>query len=596
MPRPLTVGVAPVSIAIFLLTSCSAPLRPRDAADDGKGLGPAVTSALERELAQLPTTAAPLPPPAASTDVEQTLISRRTELEAIGPQWTQGGTGLDVGPGLDVAAPTEVQLGLKTAIQKAVQNNLAVQAARVTQAISDAQLAQAEAAFDATLFADTNFTRSTQPGIGTVVGGGVLINSLRNNREWAFTTGIQKPLVTGGRVEVSTSMSRNTIFPTSAYSPDPAWSTAVNLGLVQPLLRGFGTDVNMAQIRVARNTDRIAYEQMRSQLLQTVANAEAAYWRLALARQRLVAAKWLVEVGTESRDVLARRREFDATLAQYANAVATVEQRKASVIEAQRAVQLANNTLKAVMNDPDLPVGGEASIVPMDLPVDAPVQQDLRQAIISAAEKSPEVAAALLNIDSTSIGVTVADNQRLPQLDLEGRLGWFGLDGDFGQAYSDITSGDFVEYVVGARFSQAIGNQAAEAGYREARLSRSKAVLAYRASVQSAVLQVKNALQDVRTNYDLIRQNRAFRLAQAENLRALLVSEKTLAALTPEFLQLKFQLQDTLARAQLQWVGSLTEYNVAMSELYRAMGTGLDMNQIEIKVIDPKTEGTLASK
>jgi outer membrane protein TolC len=115
-------------------------------------------------------------------------------------------------------------------------------------------------------------------------------------------------------------------------------------------------------------------------------------------------------------------------------------------------------------------------------------------------------------------------------------------------------------------------------------------VLAYRAAVQNAVLQVRNALQGVATSYDLIAQNRAFRVAQAENLRALLVSEKTLGSLTPEFLQLKFQQQDTLARAQVQLAGSLTSYNVAISALHRAMGTGLEMNQIEIEVVDPTVE------
>ena len=57
------------------------------------------------------------------------------------------------------------------------------------------------------------------------------------------------------------------------------------------------------------------------------------------------------------------------------------------------------------------------------------------------------------------------------------------------------------------------------------------------------------ALQRVATAAELIRQNRAFRLAQAENLRALLVSEKTLAALTPEFVQTGADFQRIKARS-----------------------------------------------
>ncbi|MBL9120201.1 MAG: TolC family protein [Phycisphaerae bacterium] len=589
-PRPVLSGLFlsafVLALSPVLLSGCSSPLRPDERTDDGSRLSPAVTSALEREIANLPTTPAVRPTESGASAVENTLAPRREELDRLGPQWMIGSGGLDIGPTLGGQDRQEVQLNLKSAIQRAVQNNLSVQASRIDLGISESRLAAAEAAFDFTLFADTSFDRNTQPLIGTVAGASVL-NTVNNVRDWSLTTGIRKPLVTGATVDVSTSMSRTHRYPLSDYSPDPAWASAVSMGITQPLLRGFGSDVNMAQIRIAENTDRATFEDLRSSLLATVADVETAYWRLVLARQQVVAAQWLVSVGTEVRDVLERRQNFDATKAQYANAVATVEQRKASVLSAQRAVNEANNALKALMNDPDLPVGGDVAVVPIDVPVEVPVTQDLRAAIVTAADRSPNVAKALLGIDSASIGMIVADNGRLPQLDLEGRLSWFGLDGNFGDSYEEIGSGDFVDYLVGLKFSQAIGNRAAEATYREARLSRSKAVLAYRAAVQNAVLNVRNALQGVATSFELIRQNRAFRVAQSENLRALLVSEKTLGSLTPEFLQLKFQQQDTLARAHLQFVDALISYNVAISELHRAMGTGLEMNQIEIDVVDP---------
>lgn len=580
------------------LCGCQSPLRPRGAADDGSRLAPAVTSALEREIATLPPDG--LGPPIATgpTEIETTLATRGDELAALGPQWRRGFGGLELGPTLSGEARNEVGLGLEAAIGKGVRNNLAVQAARIDQGISEARLAQAEAAFDATLVASTSFSRITQPQVGFILPGGTVLNPIDNRRAWAFSTGLQQPLVTGGTVELSTGTSRTSFRPDDQYSPDPAWSSAVSLGLAQPLLRGFGVDVNMAAIRLARNQDRATFEEMRERLLNTVFEVEAAYWRLALARQVLVSFEWLLEAGIEVRDVLSRRRDFDATLAQYANAVATVESRRAEVLAARRDVNIATNRLKALLNDPDLPVGGEMGIVPVDVPVEAPLTRDLRASIVTATERSPAVMRALLAIDDRSIGVTVADNRRLPQLDLEGRLAWFGLDGEFGDSYSDVGSGDFVEYLIGARFSQAIGNRAAEAAFREARLARSRAVIAYRQAVQVAVLEVKNSLQDVLTNYELIRQNRAFRTAQAENLRALMVSERTLAALTPEFLQLKFQQQEALARAQIQLVRSLVDYNIAIAALQRAMGTGLEANRIEIEFPEPDTAapGSVAAR
>ena len=67
-----------------------------------------------------------------------------------------------------------------------------------------------------------------------------------------------------------------------------------------------------------------------------------------------------------------------------------------------------------------------------------------------------------------------------------------------------------------------------------------------------------------------------------------------LAALTPEFLNLLFQRQERLGEAQLQEVGALVAYNVAIAELQRATGTGLDANGIELVVVD--AEGTPAGR
>ena len=82
------------------------------------------------------------------------------------------------------------------------------------------------------------------------------------------------------------------------------------------------------------------------------------------------------------------------------------------------------------------------------------------------------------------------------------------------------------------------------------------------------------------------RLQRAFRLAQAENLRALLVDEQTIATLTPEFLALKFQRQQELANAQQQEIQALVDYNGAIAQLWQAMGTGLQMNRVELQVTD----------
>ena len=571
-----------LSLAGVLPIACQSPLassadeRLSDAAE------PILRASSERQLAQVaPGSARSIGP--VETDVDRMLAPRRDELLATGPQSAALGNTVAGTVPLTGETPQRMVLSLRAAVLSAVRNNLNAETARLEQAITAADVTRAEAAFDWVLGAGAGFERVDQPGIGVLFPGSTttVIPNVTNQRNWSFDAGIGRTLDSGGRVSLSAASSRIDNLGSNLFVPDPAWQSAVTLGLSQPLLRGFGSDVARAEVRLAENRDRLAQEAMRGELLSVVARAEQAYWALVSARARLVSAEWLVTVGEEVRDVLAKRREFDATLAQYANAVATVEARKALVIEARRSLSEAGNRLKAIINDPELPVGGEVDVVPADAPSDAPFVADLRKSIETALANAPSVQQALIAIESAGIGVTVADNARLPQLDLNANIAWFGLRDDFGDSYGDIADGDFVNYVAGLRFSQALGNRAADSTYREARLRRSQAVVAYDRAVQSTVLAVKNALTDCVAYRELAEQNRTFRLAQAENLRALLVDERTLAALTPEFLQLKFQLQNGLALAEDQYFASLVGYQNALAALAEAMGTGLEANQIE---------------
>ena len=53
-----------------------------------------------------------------------------------------------------------------------------------------------------------------------------------------------------------------------------------------------------------------------------------------------------------------------------------------------------------------------------------------------------------------------------------------------------------------------------------------------------------------------------------------------------EFLALKFLRQDGLATAQVAEAAALVEYNVAIANLYAAMGTGLERNRIDLSLVD----------
>ena len=566
---------------LILFPACESPYQGDTVSD----LQRSVRASVDRELRDLPLDSTSETTRSSVDRLPAEFSERLEELDALGPQRSAAGASLDLGSGLDGKTLETVSISLGDAIRNAVVHNLGIQRSRIEQAVSAAEIVRAEAAFDAVLGAGTNFARLDQPGNDLLIGNTFILDQGQNVSQWGFTTDIRKPLTSGGALELGFSGDRQNVNNDQPLKFNPAYESSINLGLSQPLLRGFGEDVNTASIQLARNADRLAAVQLQSRLLDLVVGVEQAYWNLVVARQDLVIAQWLVAEGERIRDILDNRRGFDTTLAQYADAVATVESRKTRRIKARRDVGLAADALKAIVNDPELPVGGEFDLVPVDYMIDAPFTFDLRDSIATALGRAPAIDAAVLGIDDASIREIVARNGRLPALDLRAEMAWLGLASDYGASVRAI-DGDFVDYVVGLQFSQPIGNRAAESVVRQARLRRSSAVIGYRQAVQDTVLAVKNSVRDIDAGYALVGQARNFRLAQAENLRALEALRETLAALTPEFLNLLFQRQERLGEAQLQEIGALVAYNVAIADLNRATGIGLDASGIDLVVVD----------
>ena len=574
-------------LAVAAVVGCKTPLREEADAELQRSLDATLT----REAGSAAAPGSGFQAEAETSSVFESLKGQRSTLDAMGPQAASAGVGLNVGPDLDGKRPREVLLTLQQAIASTVQNNLGVQQARLEEAMTQSDIIQAEAVFDTVLFAKGGYERSNipQPVLDLSGGGGgsFLLNPRADQKNANLESGFEQRFATGGNLAVSTRMQRQEFTdPNDQISPNPSYLNSVNLTLSQPLLRNFGTDVNLASLRLARNQDRRALQLLRRSLLESVARTEALYWQVFVARARLVSAEWLLKVGEDVRTLLERRRQYDTSLAQYADAVSKVEDRRASVIRAQRDLQRAVNELKRAMNDPRLPVGGSETIVVVDTPVDQPLRCSVADSMATALAQNPTVSAALLSIDDGAIGVDVADNGRLPQLDLLTTGALYGLNSNFGDAWNDLGDNDWIEYSVAATFRQPIGNRAAEAEYRRARLARSRAVIVYKTAVQGAVLDVRNALQEAYAGYRLISQTRAQRLAAAENMRALALDEENIAQLTPEFLALKFLRQDGLASTQFAEATALADYNIAIANLYAAMGTALERNRIELSLVD----------
>jgi outer membrane protein len=518
------------------------------------------------------------------SDVESELSDeRRTELDDMSGPTAYKGIKLD--PGIDLAGNEDAQvlrLSLQEAVALTVKNNLDLQVARMTPAISESRIVQAQAVFDATFFTDVNYSKLDTPqpdgSVSSVTG-----NSQRDDVE--LSTGIRKPLISGGQITVQADLNRNDSVP-SVFDVSKFYDADVLVNLEQPLLRNFGSDINRSNIVLAQNDRQAEAQQLKRRLLDVVARTEAGYWDLFFSQQQLRVRVRLLERSTQDRDRLIERRGYDASPVEITEANSFVELHRADVIRARSAVRVASDQLKRLINSPDLPIADETVIVPVDTPTDEPIAFSLLDLVTSALRHRPEMQIALLDIKDASVRQRVADNARLPLLNLAATVQMNGMSVSNGQdAFNQVDDGDFIDYLVGAQFEMPIGNRRAEGLYRQRELERRATSLVYQRQAQDVVLEVKNALRGVQTSYELIGATRAARRAAADSLRAIEVQEASGVALTPQFLiNQKLSTQERLADAEVQEAQALTDYHNAIAVLYQSVGTLLERNNIEFRI------------
>jgi len=518
------------------------------------------------------------------SDVESELSDeRRQELDDM--SGLDAYKDIDLDPGTDLLGTDTVQvvrLSLQDVVALAVKNNLNLQIARMTPAISEARIVQAKAVFDATFFTNANYTKQDTPQPTGAVPG-ISGNTQREDIE--LSTGIRKPLISGGQITLQTDLNRNEAVP-SVFAVNKFYDTDVLVNLEQPLLRNFGSDINRSNIVLAQNDRMAETQELRQELLDVASQVEQGYWNLAFTHQQLRVRVRLLERSTEDRDRLIERRGYDASPVEITEANSFVESHRADVIRARADVRNASDQLKRLMNAPSLPLADETLVMPIDQPADEPIEFSLLDLVTTALRERPEMQIALLDIKDSSVRQRVADNARLPLLNVAASIGVNGVAVPNGQqAYNNLGDGDFIDYILGAQFEMPIGNRSAEGLYRQRQIERRATSVVYQRQAQDVVLQVKTALRNVQTSYELIGATRAARRAAADNLRAIEVQEASGVALTPQFLiNQKLSTQERLANAEVQEARALSDYHNAIAQLYQSVGTLLERNGIEFRV------------
>ncbi len=390
----------------------------------------------------------------------------------------------------------------------------------------------------------------------------------------AWSTGVNGVTVWGLGYDVSFN---STVHSGTANGFANDWTSDLTFSLRQPLLRGAGTDANLADVRVARNNVTISEWAVRNQVMNVITQVINVYNELQFAHENLEVARRSRELARQLlRDNIKRVEIGVKTPLDVTTAQAEVAAREAALITATRVVKDQENFLKQLITaDLLLLIRTRVSIAP---PPSSGIETNVVQGIKAALDLRPDYRQAMIDIESRHITVAFTKNAELPRLDLTASLSRIGVDDDFGSSVQRIPSRDQSAWSVGALFSIPIGNREGRGTYSAAKLSAAQALVRLQQLEQQIIVLVDNAAGAVVTTQQLTVANREARRLARESLAA---GEARLVAGTGTTFEV-LQLQKQLADAETAELRAIADYNKAVAKYRLETGTTLQVHGVKV--------------
>ncbi|MFW6153702.1 MAG: TolC family protein [Planctomycetota bacterium] len=531
------------------------------------------------------------------TSLDPTLLRRYQEHVArTGPQARTAGDLTrpvpgTTGPALPTVTDpdtgeTLVHLSLDEAVRRALTNNTTIKVVAYDPAVAREDLRIAEGAFDAVTFGTGQFVKTD----ARTRSDAAAVPFLPDQREtYNLEAGVRKLLATGGEVEVSYTVDRTETFADTLRGRGPAYTNRFAAQLTQPLLRDAGPYVAQSRIRIARLTYDDTLAAFRGEVLDVVAEVQNTYWQLVRARSDLAIIERLLRRSRETLAFVRARQDIDAAREQITDARATLASQRVAVIQARRTIENLEDRLARLMADGSVSILDGDRIIPTTEPATAPVAIDPVDQVALALRYNPALAQARTAIRLQDVNVRVAANQTLPRLDLTAGTAINGAEENWGNSWDEMLGFDFIDYNVGLSFEWPVGNRAAEAALRQARLGRSQRVAVLQDTADQVAVAVREAVRQIDTSYEEMKAAREALGARLANLEALEVRKRYRQALTPDFLNRLLAAQENVALAEQALVQARVNYTTGKVALERTTGTLLETMGVLVTDVEDGT-------
>jgi HAE1 family hydrophobic/amphiphilic exporter-1 len=521
--------------------------------------------------------------------------------------------------GVDESRP--LALTLFDAVKMALGNNHELEVERINVRQSEYDLFAARGATDIGVGASTYYEQRTIP-VGSLLQGGANGTLTTKTLNYDFTA--QQLLPTGGSWLAQFTNSRGDT-NSQFVSLNPQYNTTLNVQIRQPILRSFSIDDVRRRIRVANRRLDLTDSQFRQKAIDIVSRVQRAYWDLAFALRDVEIRRESVEL---ARTQLERNKRMvnEGTLApiELVSVEVELEKRNENVLTALESVTRAENALKQLILRDRTDGAWGRPIIPSESPEARGSGYSLSDAVAAAFVNRPELAQNDLQQEINKVDIKYFENQTKPQVDLIASYTSTGLSGaqvltgnpfagtttllldrvnaisdrlglppvvippggdlpdfllgGYGQSLRNLFSNDFRTIRLGLAFNFPLRNRTSEAQLGRA-VAEGRKIGAQRKTLEQAIeAEVRNAIQAVDTGRQRVESARASREAAQKQLES--EQRRFQGGFSTTYFVL--ERQNALSEARGRELRAMTDYNKAISDLQRVMGTTLTSANVEL--------------
>ncbi len=480
-------------------------------------------------------------------------------------------------------AAESLSLNLPDAIRMALGKNFQIRAERFTPQIARAKQLSASGKFDPVAEVSVTYDENNQE-LRSLNNELVAPNVAGDTPDlFARTSGLEVDSSIAGlspwglTYDIGASTTRST---DNRLSND-RYNSFFGINITQPFLKNFGTDVNLAQLRIARADRAISEWTLREKIIQVVTDTVNTYCDVYVARENLAVEERSRGLSAQLLSDNLKRAEIGVmSPLDVMQARSDLASREERVLVANRNMLDSENFLKQLVTD-EIFRFLETRLEIASLPSLPNAKADLARDLPLAFQMRPDYRQALLGLQKRQINVVFARNQTLPRLDLVASFGINGIDTSLAESFQRVSgqANNNFTWSTGIVGSLPIPNREARGQLEANKLEVARGLVELKRLEQAILVEADNAAGQIETTGKLIEATTAARDYAQKTLEA--AQARLASGTTTTFEVLQFQRD--LATAEINQIRARADHIRAIASYARVTGLTLAKNGISIE-------------